>query len=62
MTNEEKIEKIKALMEEIDELSKELSEEELEAVAGGFTLPCPLVTFASLKWNQTEKYYGLRPF
>jgi bacteriocin-like protein len=35
MTNEEKVEKIKALIEEINELSKELSEEELKAVAGG---------------------------
>jgi bacteriocin-like protein len=36
MTNAEKIEKIKELIVEIDELSKELSEEELEAVSGGF--------------------------
>jgi bacteriocin-like protein len=35
MTNEEKVAKIKELIAEIDELSKELSEEELEAVAGG---------------------------
>jgi bacteriocin-like protein len=41
MTNEEKIEKIKALIEEINELSKELSEEELEAVAGGQVIRGP---------------------
>jgi mevalonate pyrophosphate decarboxylase len=38
MTSEEKVEKIKVLVEEINELSKELTEEELEQVhaAGGF--------------------------
>ncbi|MDR1088664.1 MAG: hypothetical protein LBL23_05280 [Coriobacteriales bacterium] len=35
MTSEEKVEKIKLLIEEINELSKELTEEELEQVAGG---------------------------
>ncbi|MDR1148469.1 MAG: hypothetical protein LBK66_07545 [Spirochaetaceae bacterium] len=35
MTNEEKVEKIKALIEEINELSKGLSEEYLAQVSGG---------------------------
>jgi bacteriocin-like protein len=39
MTNEEKVEKIKALIGEIGELSKELSEDELKQVAGGITVP-----------------------
>jgi hypothetical protein len=35
MTNAEKVEKIKELIEEINELSKDLLEEELKAVSGG---------------------------
>jgi bacteriocin-like protein len=35
MANEEKVAKIKELIAEIDELSKELSEDELKQVAGG---------------------------
>jgi hypothetical protein len=35
MTNEEKVEKIKVLIEEVNALSKELSEYELKQVAGG---------------------------
>jgi uridylate kinase len=42
MTNEEKVEKIKVLIEEVNELSKELSEEELEAVGGGGQLLRPM--------------------
>jgi bacteriocin-like protein len=39
MTNAEKAEKIKAPIEDINELSKELSEEELKAVVGGVAKP-----------------------
>jgi uridylate kinase len=42
MTNEEKVEKIKSLIAEVNELSKELSEEELEAVGGGGQLRRPM--------------------
>jgi hypothetical protein len=35
MTNEEKVVKIKELISEIGELSKELPEEDLKAVTGG---------------------------
>jgi hypothetical protein len=39
MTDVQKVERIKALIEEINELSAELSEDELEQVAGG-SGPC----------------------
>jgi bacteriocin-like protein len=35
MTNEEKVAKIKELVEEINELSKELPEDELARITGG---------------------------
>jgi hypothetical protein len=35
VTNEEKVAKIKELIEEVNELSKEFSEEELKQVTGG---------------------------
>jgi hypothetical protein len=42
MTNAEKAEKIKAPIEDINEFSKELSEEDLKAVAGGAAKPLKL--------------------
>ncbi|MDR1014670.1 MAG: bacteriocin [Coriobacteriales bacterium] len=45
MTDTEKVARIKALIEEVKQLSKELTEEELEQVAGGlpFELNAPVV-------------------
>jgi hypothetical protein len=45
MTDTEKIARIKALIEDLQELSKELTEEELELVAGGlpFAYDAPVV-------------------
>ncbi|MDR1014665.1 MAG: hypothetical protein LBL86_06775 [Coriobacteriales bacterium] len=42
MTDTQKVEKVKALMGEIEELSAELSEDELEQVAGGGVCICAL--------------------
>jgi bacteriocin-like protein len=58
MTNEEKVEKIKGLIEEVNELSSELSDEELKAVSGGrfFTPHAPEHITEQIKYRQeTDK-------
>jgi hypothetical protein len=47
MTDTEKVEKVEALAEEIEELSEELSEDELEQVAGGGACNCAASGYGS---------------
>jgi bacteriocin-like protein len=49
MTNGKKIARIKEFIAEVDELSKELSEEELAAVTGGHMFGPPFET-AQTRW------------
>ncbi|MDR1014667.1 MAG: hypothetical protein LBL86_06785 [Coriobacteriales bacterium] len=47
MTDTEKVEKVEALAEEVEELSEELSEDELEQVAGGGACDCAASGYGS---------------
>jgi hypothetical protein len=51
MTDAEKAEKLEAIAEEVEELSEELSEDELEQVAGGGACDCAASGYGSATDN-----------